>query len=317
MDGEVALHIAEGHIPAGEGVPLTGRLDGFLCRFAPVDGLRAEDGVIVVHESHRVTVDGERTGNKDVMRGHGGRDLAPAAEGIALARRIGKRSDTCAIRNALRFAVGLAVHLISQRITVDAVLRMDGEVALHIAERCIPAGEGVPLAGRLDGFLRRFAPVDSLRAEDGVIVIQESHRVCIEAVLCRDGLVVCRHGRDCRCPAGKGIACFRRCVCVVQRHIDHSAVCQRVVRHFYPFRHVSKPVDVDIVQRVHGQVAHHEGVVFVPTGESVSFTRRVCRSGRSGLQVNGIGFQNSAVVVREINNKGHILQGIERFFRRD
>ena len=142
-----------------------------------------------------------------IVRRHGGRYFAPAAEGVALLGGSGIECDGITIgyrHNCVRYAV----HIVDKVVGVDLPLRGECEVACRHGggQFLVPAHEGIALAcgcvGSRDGGAVVLRDGRHLAATVGV----EGDGVLVYYKLTRHLHIVSRHGERQSCPAAERVA---------------------------------------------------------------------------------------------------------------
>ena len=298
FDSKITRHYAEVLIPTGEGITLAERSHRSDSRCAVDNILRSTDHVIFpIHEGNGVMVDNEGTGDDYIVCRHRSRNLTPAAEGITYALcRSRFRRDSCAVFQSLRYAIGLAVHLIGQGVRVDGVLRMDGHVARHVGERCIPTGEGVTLAYRVSRSDSRLTLLNALCRDHGLIPIHEVNRVNrVLGITCRYNEIR-SNDVECLIPTGEGPTC----ACRVCRSCSRLAVLNGLRLEYRAVPILERyRVRVDGVLSRYGHVCYDVIERLVPTGEGVTLACRVSRSSSCFVPVNRLCLERCAVPILE------------------
>ena len=202
----VCRHRGRYFAPAAEGVALLGG-SGLGGGGSGISHVKLLVHLAVHLVDELVNVSCKATRHYHIVRRHGGRYFAPAAEGVALFGGSGIECDGITI-GYRHHCVRHAVHIVDKVVGVDLPLRGECEVACWHGGRqfLVPAHEGISLAcGRVrsrNGGVVVLRDGRHLAATIGI----EGDGVLVDYELTRHLHIVRRHGERQSCPATERVA---------------------------------------------------------------------------------------------------------------
>ncbi len=197
--------------------------------------------------------------------------LIPAFEGVTFAFRVCRSGSRFAVLYRLALEYSVVVIQEGHRIGVNSILRLHGEVRLHVTEVFVPAGEVVSFYCRNIRCGSCIAVLYLLRLQRLAVLIHESHGINIDGVLRLHGEVRL-HVTEVLVPAGEVIALYCRCFrCRSGVPPRNLLVLQRLT----VLVHKLYSIDIDGILRLHRQVTRHVTEVLVPAREGIALARRV------------------------------------------